>query len=190
MRKFFATFAVNVFLPFEQPQPLILYKKMSETNFYKIRRQDRILNDERVIELLQHAEYGFLSLGESGNGYAYGIPINFVYSVTDNALYFHCALEGHKLDNLKRNNKVAFCVVGNTKILSEKFSTLYESVIVFGQAEIAQTDEDKHFALRKLIEKYAPHHLEAGEYYIESDKHKTLIFKINIEYVTGKTRRS
>ena len=163
---------------------------MSETNFYPIRRQDRVLNDERVIELLQHTEYGFLSLGESSNGYTYGVPISFVYSSAENAIYFHCALEGHKLDNLKRNNKIAFCVVGNTKLLSEKFSTLYESVIVFGQAEIVQTDKEKCFALRKLVEKYAPHHLIAGEKYIESDMHKTLTFKIEIEYVTGKTRKN
>jgi nitroimidazol reductase NimA-like FMN-containing flavoprotein (pyridoxamine 5'-phosphate oxidase superfamily) len=162
---------------------------MTETGFYTVRRQDRILDRERVTELLQQAEYGFLSLGESDNGYAYGIPISFAYSLTENALYFHCALEGHKLDNLRRNNKIAFCVVGNTRLISEKFTTLYESVIAFGKAEIAQTDEEKRFALRKLIEKYAPHHLEAGEKYIQSDRHKTLTFKMNIEYVTGKTRK-
>jgi len=163
---------------------------MSETNFYKIRRQDRILDDKRVLELLRDAEYGFLSLGESRNGYTYGIPINFVYCLTKNALYFHCALDGHKLDNLKRNNRIAFCVVGRTELLSEKFSTLYESVMVFGQVEIAQTDEEKRFALRNLIAKYSPHHLEAGEKYIESAINKTLTFKINIDYVTGKARRN
>ena len=163
---------------------------MEETGFYEIRRQDRILDKARAIELLQTAEYGFLSLGESRNGYAYGIPISFAYSLEDNALYFHCAPEGHKLDNLKRNNKVSFCVVGNTKPLSEKFSTVYESVIVFGQAEIAQTDEDKRFALRKLIEKYSPEYLEAGEKYMESSLNKTLTFKINIEHITAKARKN
>ena len=163
---------------------------MSETNFYEIRRQDRILDKARAIELLQTAEYGFLSLGESRNGYAYGIPISFAYSETDHALYFHCAPEGHKLDNLKRNNKVAFCVVGNTKLLSEKLSTLYESVIVFGHAEIAQTDKDKRFALRKLVEKYSPEYMEAGEKYMESALNRTLTFKITIDHITAKTRKN
>ena len=162
---------------------------IQETNFYTIRRQDRILDDERMIELLQHAEYGVLSLGESGNGYAYGVPISFAYSPAENSLYFHSALEGHKLDNLRRNNKISFCVVGHTQFISEDFTTRYESVIVFGQAEIAQTDEEKRFALRKLIEKYAPYHLETGGKYIASDLHRTLTFKMNIEYVTGKIRK-
>jgi len=163
---------------------------MSETDFYKIRRQDRILDNTRAIELLQSAEYGFLSLGESRNGYAYGVPISFFYSLKDNVLYFHCALEGHKLENLKRNNKVSFCVVGNTKIVSEKFTILYESVIVLGQAEIIQTDEGKRFALKKLLGKYCPNHLETGEKQIDSALNKTLTFKINIEHITAKTRKN
>ena len=162
---------------------------MSETNFYGIRRQDRILDNALAIKLLQNAEYGFLSLGESRNGYTYGIPISFAYSLSDNALYFHCAPEGHKLDNLKRNNKVAFCVVGNTKTLSENFSTRYESVIVFGQVELAQTDEDKRYVLRKLLEKYSPNHIETGEKYINSALNKTLTFKINIEHITAKAKK-
>jgi nitroimidazol reductase NimA-like FMN-containing flavoprotein (pyridoxamine 5'-phosphate oxidase superfamily) len=162
---------------------------MSEIDFYRIRREDRILDNTRAIELLQNAEYGFLSLGESRNGYPYGVPMSFAYSAADNALYFHCALEGHKLDNLKQNNKVAFCVVGNTKLLSEKFSTLYESVIVFGHTEIAQTDEDKRFALRKLLEKYSPNHLESGEKYMSTSLNKAMTLKINIEHITAKTRK-
>jgi len=160
-----------------------------ETEFYKIRRQDRILDNTRAIELLQSAEYGFLSLGKSLNGYAYGVPMSFAFNATDNALYFHCALEGQKLDNLKQNNKVSFCIVGNTKPVSEKFSTLYESVIVFGIAEIAQSEEDKRFALRQLLEKYSPNHLEMGEKYINSSLNKTLAFKINIEHITAKAKK-
>ena len=163
---------------------------MTETDFYEIRRQDRILDKSDAIKLLQTAEYGFLSLGESRNGYAYGIPINFAYSWADNAIYFHCAPAGHKLDNLKRNNKVSFCVVGVTELLSEKFSTLYESVIVFGYAEIAQTDEEKRFALRKLLEKYSSEYLEQGEKYVESALNKTLTFKIIIEHITAKTKKN
>ena len=166
------------------------WENLSEPRFYKIRRQDRILDDTRAIELLQSAEYGFLSLGKNLNGYAYGVPMSFAYNETDDALYFHCALEGQKLDNLKQNNKVSFCVVGNTKPVSEKFSTLYESVMVFGIAEIIQTEEDKRFALRKLLEKYSPNHLEMGEKYINSSLNRTLTFKLNIEHLSAKAKKT
>ena len=62
----------------------------STGDFHEIRRKDRILDGERAVELLQTAEYGYLSLGESDNGYAYGVPLNFAYDPEGNALYFHC----------------------------------------------------------------------------------------------------
>lgn len=160
-----------------------------EEKFYTIRRQDRLLDDNRAIELLQTAEYGFLSLGESRNGYAYGIPINFAYDPDKNTLYFHCAPEGHKLANMAQNNKVSFCVVGKTHPLSEKFTTLYESVIVFGLADINPTDEDKRTAIRKLVQKYSPDHIELGEKYMEKSFNRTQTFTIRIEKMTAKCKR-
>ncbi len=158
-------------------------------SFHNIRRQDRILDDKRALELLQIAEYGFLSLGESENGYPYGIPISFAYDAEENALYFHCAPEGHKLRNLSRNNRVSFCVVGKTLPISEKFTTLYESVVVFGKADIHPTDEEKRKALRKLVEKYSPEYIELGETYMEKSFHRTYTFKITVERLTAKCKK-
>ena len=165
-------------------------QKKNMTNFYNIRRQERTLSYDKAFELLQNAEYGFLSLGESKNGYAYGVPISFFFDMECNALYFHCALEGHKLENIRRNNCVSFCVVGKTQTLPEKFATIYESVIVFGKAEIATTDEEKRIALTKLLEKYSPDHLDSGIKYMEHAIHKTLTFKIKIDKITAKGRLS
>ncbi len=157
--------------------------------FKNIRRQDRLLDDKRACELLKTAEYGFLSLGTSENGYAYGIPISFAYSKDDNSLYFHCAPEGHKLENLKHNNKVSFCVVGKTKPIPEKFTTIYESVIVFGSADLNPSEEEKRIAIRNLVEKYCPEYIELGEKYMENSFHRTQTFKINIEHMSAKSKK-
>jgi len=160
------------------------------TNFYNIRRHERTLSNDKAFELLQNTEYGFLSLGKSKNGYAYGVPISFFFDKKSNVLYFHCALEGHKLENIRRNNCVSFCVVGKTQTLSEKFSTIYESVIVFGKVEFVATDEEKRIALTKLLEKYSPDNLSSGIEYIEHNIHKTLTFKIIVDKITAKGRLS
>jgi nitroimidazol reductase NimA-like FMN-containing flavoprotein (pyridoxamine 5'-phosphate oxidase superfamily) len=157
-------------------------------NFHEIRRKDRILDETGAIDLLQTGEYGFLSLGESANGYAYGIPINYVYDRPANALYFHCAPEGHKLDNLRNNNKVSFCVVGSMKHFGERFTTHYESVIVFGKAGIHLPDDEKRVALQHFVMKYAPEHTETGREYIRQAWEKTFVFKITIEHITAKKR--
>jgi len=142
----------------------------------------------RIGELLHSSEYGFLSLGTSGNGYGYGIPISYIYDEESNCLYFHCAPEGQKLDMLADNNKVSFCVVGITKPVAEQFTTLYESVIVFGRADINLSDDEKRKGLRLLVKKYSPGYEELGEKYMDKSWERTAVFRLDIDHITAKAK--
>lgn len=157
--------------------------------FREVRRQNRILQDEnRIYELLNIGEYGFLSLGTSDNGYAYGVPISYVYDEETNSLYFHCAPEGQKLDEMRRNNKVSFCVVGKTSPVASQFTTLYESVMIFGKACLDLDVEEKRKALRLLVKKYSQGYEDLGEKYMDKSWNRTFCFKIEIEHITAKAK--
>lgn len=157
--------------------------------FREVRRQNRVLTDEkRIDELLYSSEYGFLSLGTDENSYGYGIPISYAYDKESSSLYFHCAPEGKKLDMMKENGKVSFCVVGITKPIANEFTTLFESVIVFGTAEIDLSDDEKRKALRLLVKKYSAGYEELGEKYMEKSWNRTATFKIVIEHTTAKAK--
>lgn len=153
--------------------------------FREFRRKDRKLTDIEVIEILKNCEYGVLST-VSEDGYAYGVPVNYVYM--NDSIYFHCATEGHKLDNIKKDNRVSFCVVGQTFLLPEKFSTKYESVIFFGKATEV-FDDEKCTALLELVNKYSPDYVEKGKEYIKNASPKTKVIKISAEHMSGKARR-
>ena len=150
-----------------------------------MRRADRAIPDYEAQEILRAGEYGILST-VSVEGQPYGIPVSYVY--TGEAIYFHCALEGHKLENLSGNNRVSFCVVGKTQVLPDKFATNYESVIVLGKA-CEVTGDEKHTALVDLLKKYSPDFIDKGLRYIDGDGHKAKVYKIVIEAMTGKARR-
>lgn len=153
--------------------------------FREMRRKDRELNYKESAEILKNNTYGILST-VSPDGYPYGVPLSYVYR--NNAIYFHCAGEGHKLENLSASCKVSFCVVGQTSPLPEKFSTGYESVIAFGHASEVIAEE-KNSALLELIMKYSPDFIEKGKVYMQSAAAKTKVFKINISHLTGKANR-
>ena len=153
--------------------------------FKELRRKDRKLETEEAIELLKNGAYGILStVGE--NGYAYGVPLSYVY--TNDVIYFHSAVEGQKLSNLLKNNKVSFCVVGKTCTLPDKFSTEYESVIVFGKASEV-FDSEKHAVFLEVINKYSSNYIEEGKAYIEKLGHVTRVIKIDIDHISGKAKR-
>jgi len=152
---------------------------------YKMRRNDRAISESDAKELLQNGAFGILST-VSSDGQPYGVPISYCF--LKNQIYFHSAIEGHKIENIKKNDKVSFCVVGKTEVLPDKFSTQYESVIVFGKAIEIEGDE-KREALLELINKYSQGFIEDGLKYIDKASNKTKAYKILIKSITGKARK-
>jgi len=152
--------------------------------FKQMRRNDRQCTREYAITILETCEYGVLAT-VNRDEYPYGVPLSYVFK--DSHIYFHSATTGHKLENIASNSKVSFCVVGDKKTLPEKFTTSYESVIVFGQASEV-TGEEKKDALLALVAKYSPDYLEKGKQYIENSGNQTTVMKITIEQITGKVR--
>ncbi|ABR50369.1 pyridoxamine 5'-phosphate oxidase-related, FMN-binding [Alkaliphilus metalliredigens QYMF] len=153
--------------------------------FRELRRKDREIKNNEVIQIIENSDYGILST-VSQNEYPYGVPVSFVF--INNSIYFHCATEGHKLDNILNNNKVSFCVVGETCILPDKFSTKYESVILLGIANEV-FDDEKNTALLEILKKYSPDYIEKGKEYIKNASKATKVIKISIEHISGKVRR-
>lgn len=152
----------------------------------EMRRADRLLSREEALEILKRGEYGILSTVDS-DGQPYGVPLS--YAVKDNCIYFHGTnAGGTKYDNIEHSNKVSFAVVGSTQVLPDKFGTLYESAIVLGEASLVNDEEERLCALRELLEKYCSDFLAEGEKYIEAAGPKTMVIKITISSLTGKSR--
>ena len=150
-----------------------------------MRRQDREISRSEVIGILQKGEYGVLSMCTPTNE-GYGVPLNFVFYGND--IYFHCAPEGSKLEYLGNNNKVSFCVVGETKVLPASFGTLYESAIASGSAAEVEGTE-KREALKQLIEKYSCDFVPEGNEYIDKFYDKVKVIKLRVDSITGKARK-
>jgi len=151
----------------------------------QLRRKDHAISQEEAMAILKKAEYGVVST-ISENGKPYGVPLNFC--IIDHCVYFHCAVEGQKIDNIKQNKFVSFCAVGDSEILPDRFDTKYESVIVTGEVEEV-FDRNKQIALEGLLHKYSPKYFDKGIKYIESQREKTRVFKIAINKLTGKAQK-
>ena len=152
----------------------------------EMRRKEKMISREEILEVLASAEYGILST-VSADGMPYGTPVNFVYA--DDAIYFHCATEGHKLSNLAANNNVCFTAVDSVELMPEKFNTKFRSVIAFGKASAVEDDEEKKKALLEIIKKLSPDFIESGIEYINSSFSKAEVIKITISEISGKATR-
>ncbi|MCX5841441.1 MAG: pyridoxamine 5'-phosphate oxidase family protein [Deltaproteobacteria bacterium] len=150
------------------------------------RGKKEIKDPEVIINLLKTAPVGRLGTIDR-HGYPMIKPLNFVYD--DGKIYFHTALSGEKIDDIKRNNRVVFeldlptaYVKGDHNPCSAKY--LYRSVIIKGRATMVEDRMDKIFALKRLMEKYQP---EGGYGDFPAEKLAIAgIVRIDIDEMTGK----
>ncbi|MCL4503193.1 MAG: pyridoxamine 5'-phosphate oxidase family protein [Deltaproteobacteria bacterium] len=155
--------------------------------FQQMRKKDRELSRPEAEKILANGLYGVLSMG-AGDDYGYGVPLSYVYQ--DDCIYLHCALEGKKLEYLRRNNKVSFCVVGGAEPLPNKYSMKYQSAMAFGKVVEIQNNEEKVNILIDLVEKYYsdPDHIEKGREVAANFASKTMVLRLDIDHLTGKAR--
>ena len=154
---------------------------MSE--FREMRRKRQQLSEEESICILQQATAGTLAL-LGDNGYPYALPISYVYA--DGKLYFHSALEGHKVDAIRNCDKASFCVIAQDDIHPKKYTTYYRSVIAFGRIHIIEDEHEKLAAARMFGNRYNPNDEEGLRRELESGFSRMLMIRLDIEHLTGK----
>lgn len=151
--------------------------------FREMRRSRQALSREESIEILESATSGVLSVS-GDDGYPYGVPMSFVYN--DSKIFFHCAKDGHKLDAIKRCDKVSFCVTAQDRVVPQEYTTYFRSVIVFGRARILEQEQEKRTALEKLAARYSPEQTEGRLEEINKLFLQVRMIELTIEHITGK----
>lgn len=152
----------------------------------EMRRKDRAITTEEAYKIIDESPYGILCTVDQEMT-PYGIPISHVRD--ENTIYFHCALDGQKTDNIKNHSTVCFTFVSQATPLAEVFSMAYASAVVIGHAEMLEEEEEKTKALYLICDKYAPHSKEEMDAYIKPKLHYTGICKVTITSITGKANQ-
>ncbi len=174
----------------------------------EMRREDREMDRDFAYSIIDKAKFGTLAtVDEEVNPYC--IPVSIARC--DNTIYIHSAYQGSKIENIKRNPKICMSFVGDVnvpppgpagelekamedpktfrKIASEKFTTEFESAVVFGRANIVEDEEEKILGLRLLSEKYCPYNMPYFDAAIEGALKITCVIRIDIESITGKRKK-
>ena len=116
----------------------------------------------------------------------YAIPVNYLFDPEHDKIYFHGAKAGHKIDALKRNDKVCFTVYGNDWCKDDDWAPYVQSTVVFGRCRLVNDDpafvED---TIRQLALKYYPFAEEAEEE-IEQSIGRVQLYEITVEHLCGK----
>jgi uncharacterized protein len=151
----------------------------------RMRRNDREIKDIKEINgIIKRCRVCRLAMFDDGQPYI--VPLNFGYD--GRFLYFHAALEGRKIDIIKRNNRVGFEFdILHDITAAERacdWGATYESVIGSGTAEIVADLKAKKEALEWIMRQYGGGTWDFPEEILQ----KTLILRLRILEISGKVR--
>ena len=159
-------------------------KNKEKIMFREMRRKKQQLEESECVEILKNEKRGVLSvIGD--DGYPYGIPMDHYYHEENGKIYFHCALEGHKMDAVKACDKVSYCVFDEGYRNEGEWALNIKSVIVFGRVRVLDDHEQGLRMAELLAEKFTD-----DRAYIDHELNhsgpRMACLEITPEHMTGK----
>ena len=151
----------------------------------EMRRKDREKTKDFALAVVDKCTYAVMAT-VNPDGTPYCVPLSIVRD--GEWLYFHCAPEGQKIDNLKINKQVCVSCVGNVKVIPGAFSLEYESAVIKGTASEVTDKNEKINALVLVSRRYTPDDMPAVDEAIRRSLDRTAIWKIHIDEISGKGR--
>ena len=105
--------------------------------FRPVRKKANEISVEEAKKLLHEARRGVLAVS-GDDGYPYAVPINYLYDEDAQEIIFHGSKVGHKVDALKRSDKVCFTVVSgeSIEIEDEAWAPFLKRAVVFGRGRL------------------------------------------------------
>lgn len=150
-----------------------------------MRRHEKAMTDRvQIDDVIRGSTVCRVAMSDGDQPYV--VPLCFGYDGT--AVYFHCALEGRKIEVLRRNPRVCleFDLAGNLVRGDQAcmWSIEYRSVIAFGTAELVHDPAGKRYALGLLMGQYAD---PAHQFSFPDDQvARTTVIKVVLNEISGK----
>jgi nitroimidazol reductase NimA-like FMN-containing flavoprotein (pyridoxamine 5'-phosphate oxidase superfamily) len=156
-----------------------------------MRRKDKEITDiDEKLEVI--AKCKVCRLGLSENNYPYIVPLNYGFSCDDGklTLYFHGALEGKKIDTIKKNDNACFEIDCDTKLVEGEnpcdYGYEFKSIIGFGKIVFLDTKDEKINGLNYLMKQQTGRDIQYD--FTENELNNVIVFKMTVKEFTGKQK--
>jgi nitroimidazol reductase NimA-like FMN-containing flavoprotein (pyridoxamine 5'-phosphate oxidase superfamily) len=156
------------------------------TKYHMHRKEKEITERSILIEILKKGKFSSNALCREGEPYI--VTLNYGYDHSRNALYFHCAAKGLKLDFIEANTKACATVIEDLGYKIGECEHAYRSVVLWGRMHIVKELQEKKHAIDVLLAHLEDDPQQVKEKSIKSEEtyEKVGILRLDIEEMTGK----
>lgn len=152
-----------------------------------MRKREREITDIIEIESIIK-ESDVCRIGLADGNIPYIVTMNFGYSKgKEKHFFFHCALEGRKIDMIKKNNYACFELDTGHELKAGTqacdFSMGYKSVVGYGFISIVVDEKEKLSGLRQIM----AHYTDRKDLNFRNDSVlRTVVLRLDVKEMTGK----
>jgi len=154
---------------------------------YHMRRKEKEITDAAEMRGIV-ASARFAAVALCGASEPYVVTMNHGWDAGKNALYFHCAHKGKKIDLINDNGRACATVVEDHGYKHGECDHAYRSVVMNGTIEVVEDLEEKKHGLQVLLDhqEKEPDPIKVRTLPDDAAYDKVGVLKLTIEEMTGK----
>jgi nitroimidazol reductase NimA-like FMN-containing flavoprotein (pyridoxamine 5'-phosphate oxidase superfamily) len=155
---------------------------------YHVQRVSRELTDPAALaSILRRGKYATIAMVQDGEPYL--VTLSYGWDEETNALFFHMASEGRKVDALATDPRVCATVVVDGGYVPGKCEHRYESVVMTGTMRVLADPDERRAGMRVLLRAleqdpdalWSHHELDGDEVW-----ERMSVARLDIETIAGK----
>ena len=154
---------------------------------YHMHKKEREIADQKeIVQILRRGKYTTISLCRDNEPYI--VTMNYGFDEDKNALYFHCAQKGLKLDFIEHNPNACATVIEDRGYIMNECAHAYRSVVLWGKMTLIENIEEKKVGIEILLRhlENKPDNIRNRTLQKEDAYQNVMILRLDIEEITGK----
>ncbi|MGB2988540.1 MAG: pyridoxamine 5'-phosphate oxidase family protein [Candidatus Zixiibacteriota bacterium] len=154
--------------------------------YHMNKTEQEIADRDSLVDILKRGKYAIIAVCREGEPYI--VTLNHGYDERRNALYFHCALKGLKIDFVRHNPDVCATVIEDGGYKMGRCEQAYRSVVFWGKMHVVEDLEEKKYGIDVLLNHLEDEPDQVKERSLKSDDayEGVGILRLDIKEITGK----
>jgi nitroimidazol reductase NimA-like FMN-containing flavoprotein (pyridoxamine 5'-phosphate oxidase superfamily) len=154
--------------------------------YHMKRKEQEIADRDTLVDVLKRGKYAIIAMCRQGEPYI--VTLNHGYDEKRNALYFHCALEGLKIDFIRDNPEVCATVIEDRGYRMGECEQAYRSVVLWGKMYVVDDLQEKKHGIDVLLKHLEDEPDQVRERSLKSDEayQKVGILRLDVTEMSGK----
>lgn len=125
-------------------------------NYHLKNRPNReVTQVAEIQQILSNGKYSVIAMCRDNEPYI--VTLSYGYDLDQNALYFHCSLQGLKLDFIRSNPLVCATVIEDGGYVENECEHIFRTAVFWGKMSVVTILEEKKHGMKILL-----NHLESS----------------------------